>query len=88
MKRSIIYIVLDMISIMFLILGCTLFFGANNNPDNAIISKLYEHFHEYQILLVNKFPILHSDPLIFGMCFVSFGLMLMAGSIAYLRNSK
>lgn len=39
MKRFIVHIVLDIISIMFLILGCALFFGADNNSGNAIISN-------------------------------------------------
>lgn len=88
MKRFIIYIVLDIISIMFLIFGCALFFGADNNSGTAIFSKMYEHFHGYESLMVNKFPILLSNPELFGMGFVSFGFILMAGSFSYLRNSK
>ena len=88
MIRFSFYIVFDIISIMFLVLGCTLFFGVDNNSVNTITSKMYEHFHGYESLLVNKFPILQSNPELFGMVFVSFGFILMTVSFIHLRNSK
>lgn len=88
MKRFIIYIVLDVISIIFLILGYTLFFGVDNNSDNAIISKMYEHFHGYESLMVNKFPFLQSNPELFGMGFVFFGFILIAGALSFNLNKK
>lgn len=88
MKRFIVYIVIEIISILFLILGCAFFFGADNNSGNAILSKMYENFHGYESLMVNKFPILQSNPELFGMGFVFLGFILMAGSFSYLRKSK
>lgn len=88
MKRSIVCIVLEIISIMFLISGYALFFGSDKNQGNTILSKMYENFQSYEILLLNKFPILQSNPELFGMGFLFFGSILMAGTVFYLKNSE
>jgi hypothetical protein len=65
-----------------------LFFGVDKNSGNAIISKMYEHFHGYNSILVNKFPVFQSNPELFGMVLLSLGIFIMAGAAFYLRNSK
>jgi hypothetical protein len=86
MKRFIVFCAFEIVILIFWVLGCALFFGANNNSGNILLSKIYGHYHDVQSFMVNKLPFLQLNIELFGMVFFLFGLITMIGAFSYFKK--
>jgi hypothetical protein len=56
-------------------------FGVDKNSGNAIFSIMSERVHEYNGMLVNKFPVFQFNPELFGMVFLALGFLIIVEAI-------
>ena len=89
MKRVSIVVIsflLDFFGAVLIVVGCGLLFGTEKDSTNYLITRMYYLVHDYQVFMVNKWPLLQSYPEISGVIFCSLGFLCLILSIYFLKK--